>query len=156
MFYDCIYDGGKSGDILAKIAVIDSDRDFRDLVDEVLSELGHEVIGLPKSDDAPTAVRDSDADLIIIDILMDGPRKGFKTLTAIKDDPETARTPVIASTPLDTKEIDVHRTELQPLLAGILFKPFDMEALERLVTDVLKSRSESRSSTSPVHRTDSR
>jgi len=141
---------------LAKIAVIDSDGDFRDLVDEVLSELGHEVIGLPKSDDAPNAVRESHPDLVIIDILMDGPRQGFKTLTAIKGAAETATTPVIASTPLDTKEIDVHRTELQPLLAGILFKPFDMEALERLVTDVLKSKSESPPGPSPpsIHPTE--
>jgi two-component system nitrogen regulation response regulator NtrX len=125
---------------LAKIAVIDSDRDFRDLVDDILSGLGHEVIGLAKSDEAYVGVRDSDPDLVIIDILMDGPRLGFKALTAIKNDPLTAMTPIIASTPLDTREIEVHRKELQPLLAGILFKPFEMEVLERLVTDVLSQK----------------
>ena len=48
-----------------------------------------------------------------------------------------ADTPVIASTPLGPEEIEAYRTELQPLVAGILFKPFDIEVLERLVTDIL-------------------
>ncbi len=118
--------------------MIDSDPDFRDLVDQVLSDMGHEVIGFPKSDGAAAVVRESSPDVVILDILMDAQRKGFTTLTAVKNDPVTATIPVIASTPLDTKEIEMHRDELRPLLAGVLFKPFEIEVLERLVTDVLE------------------
>lgn len=124
---------------MGMILLLDSDRDFGCLVDDILSGLGHEVvIGVQESAQTATFVRDLRPDLVIIDNLVCKPRPGSSTLTTIKEDPRTAKTPVMACTPLNSSEIEVHSKEIVPLLSGVLFKPFEVEALEHMVTDILQ------------------
>lgn len=124
---------------MGMILLLDSDRDFGCLVDDILSGLGHEVvIGVRDSSKAVTFVRDMRPDLVIIDNLVCAPRPGSNTLTTIKKDPRTATIPVMACTPLNSREIEVHSKELVPLLCGVLFKPFEVEALEGMVTHILE------------------
>jgi CheY-like chemotaxis protein len=75
-------------------------------------------------------------DLVILDILMDKTDPGCKVLTTIKDDPRTADTPVLACTALTRDQVRA-QTKEQPLLSGILSRPFEVETLEAMVTDIL-------------------
>jgi CheY-like chemotaxis protein len=122
---------------MGMILLLDSDKDFGCLVEDILSGLGHEVIGVPHSSKAVRSVRDMRPDLVIIDNLVCTARPVCNTLTTIKKDPRTAKIPVMACTPLNSREIEAHSKELVPLLSGVLFKPFEVEALEGMVTHIL-------------------
>lgn len=122
---------------MSTILVVDPNPDFRYLVDEILSNLGHQVIGLQKSDRAPELAGSLKPDLLIMDILMDRSPPSCAALTKIKTNPRTAATPVVACSPLSDEQIKTQSGHMMPFLSGVLARPFDIEDLERIVTNIL-------------------
>jgi CheY-like chemotaxis protein len=123
---------------MSTILVVDPNPDFRYLVNEMLSNLGHQVVGLQKSDRAPELAGSLKPDLLIMDILMDRSPPGCGALTKIKNDPRTAATPVVACSPLTDEQIRTQSGQMMPFLSGVLARPFDIEDLERMVTGILE------------------
>ncbi|MCB8965947.1 MAG: response regulator [Ardenticatenaceae bacterium] len=118
-----------------KILVIDDEFPVRYLVEHQLKRRGFDVMS---AKDGPSGLEVAFAykpDLIVLDIMM--PKMdGFEVCEEIRENPDTARTPVIFLTACVTKE---HK--LQAFKAGAddyLMKPFQADELEAHIAAVLR------------------
>lgn len=62
---------------MAKILIVDDDRDFTDAVRLVLESAGHEVSSAATRVKGMAAVAKSQPDLIVLDVMMEAPDDGF-------------------------------------------------------------------------------
>jgi DNA-binding response OmpR family regulator len=62
---------------MAKILVVDDDRDFTDISSSVLKRAGHEVSAAYNSKEGMQAVKDFKPEVIILDVMMEQPDDGF-------------------------------------------------------------------------------
>ena len=62
---------------MAKILIVDDDRDFTDAVRLVLESAGHEVSTAATREKGMAAVANSRPDLIVLDVMMEVPDDGF-------------------------------------------------------------------------------
>jgi DNA-binding response OmpR family regulator len=92
---------------MSRVLIADDDLDIRELVTFKLERAGHEVIAVADGEAALVETRRIMPDLVLLDIMM--PRRtGLEVCQALRDDPATAKLPVILLT-AKAQEADVER-----------------------------------------------
>ncbi len=115
-----------------RIAVVDDEPSFLDLLQEVLSDEGYEAHPFPGGAADYPRVRDLAPDAIILDIRMEDPRTGWDMLDRIRCDDVLGATPVIVCSG-DLPLWRERAADLERLGAAILAKPFDLDDLLALL-----------------------
>jgi two-component system OmpR family response regulator len=117
-----------------RVVMVDDDPDLRKLVKLTLEfTAGWEVEVAADGAEGIEAVRTHKPDVAVVDLMMPG-MDGYEVCERLKDDPETAKIPVVFLTA--RKELDEERVR-ELGVAGVVFKPFEpdelAEGLRRLV-----------------------
>src|SRR6266567_1717551 len=123
----------------ARIAVINDDTTFLDLMRELLEEEGNfEVLACREWDSAYQFVKQEQPDLVIQDIRIGGEEHGWTILNLLTLDPETAPIPTIVCSAA-IQSLHEHQPMLTKFGVRALPKPFDLdtllEAIERMIAD---------------------
>ncbi len=113
-----------------RILLAEDERTISRLIKQVLSSAGHEVTGVQTCGEAIEKLRTDSFDLVLLDLnLADG--DGFRVVEALQAHPRPASHPPVV---LMTGEH--HFEDGDPRIqsvAGILWKPFELDELERAV-----------------------
>jgi CheY-like chemotaxis protein len=113
----------------ARIAVINDDTAFLDLMRELLEEEGnYEVLICREWDRAYQFVKEEQPDLVIQDIRIGGEEHGWTILNLLTLDPETAPIPMIVCSAA-IQSLHEHQELLSKYRIRALPKPFDLETL---------------------------
>ena len=124
----------------ARIAVINDDTAFLDLMRELLEEEGnYEVLICREWDSAYKFVKDEQPDLVIQDIRIGGEEHGWTILNLLTLDPETAPIPTIVCSAA-IQSLHEHQDLLSKYGIHALPKPFDLETLLEVVQGMLAER----------------
>ena len=115
---------------MAKILVVDDDRNLRDLLVDILLDAEHDVIEAKNGIMALVKAHQEHPDLILLDVrmpLMDG----FEVLKHLREEPDTKAIPVVMLTgsPARAGELPAWRLGAKHYIT----KPFDPERLELTV-----------------------
>jgi CheY-like chemotaxis protein len=108
-----------------RILVVDDSRDFVDLVQVALEQVGYEVIPVVESLAVPAVVNQQLPDVIMLDIRMPG-RSGWELLDMLRTNPATRTIPVIITTGAYVG-MRAHSNSDQAVY--VLMKPFDIKDL---------------------------
>jgi CheY-like chemotaxis protein len=114
------------------IVVIDDRDDNLDVFDMVLTDDGYTVVACHDGAVALACVRDAAPAVVILDVHLDTPDRGWRILEDMQADPALAHIPVIVTT-ADPKALHQHAAGLHGDGYVMLPKPFDIEELSRLV-----------------------
>jgi len=129
----------EEGRMPGRIAVVDDEPIFLDLLQEVLSDDGYEAHRFPGGAADYPRVRDLAPDAVILDIRMEGPRTGWDMLERMRRDAVLAATPVTVCSD-DLPLLRERAVDLERLDAAILAKPFDLDALLALLDRAVGGR----------------
>ena len=117
------------------ILVADDDAQNRELLSELLSAQGFEVVTAPDGDRALDALQRQHVSLALLDVMMPG-HTGFAVCRVIKSEPQTRLIPVVLVTGLANKEDRIHGIECGA--DDFLSKPFHKEELLARVRSLLR------------------
>lgn len=120
-----------------RIAVIDHEEAFLDLMHEILSEEGYEAISWHADEETFTRLQEAQPHLAIIDINAYHRDAAWALLERIHNDPTTVRIPVIVC----TADVWHVRREAPVLLRynyAVIEKPFDVAEMMRTVRGVME------------------
>ena len=121
----------------ARIAVVNDDTDFLDLMRELLEQEEHyEVLICKEWDGAYQFIRDKMPDLIVQDIPIGGEEHGWTILNLLTLDPRTRPIPMIVCSAA-IQSLHEHQDLLSKYGICALPKPFDIEALLDTVARML-------------------
>jgi CheY-like chemotaxis protein len=115
-----------------RIAVVNDDTVFLDLMHELLRDEGYASTIIKASDEAYQLLREDVPDLIILDIRIGAEENGWLVLDLIRLDPATAHIPVIVCS-TDARLLAAKAEWLFEKRCDILEKPFDINDLLRKV-----------------------
>jgi DNA-binding response OmpR family regulator len=119
-----------------RVAVVDDDTTFLDLLGWVFAERGWDTIGFFREQGTFAELARSQPDLIVLDLHMGPGRSGWDILTQLEGDPRTFHIPVIiCSAAID--EMRDQREWLEQRGIPTIEKPFDIEDLLRLADTAL-------------------
>jgi two-component system OmpR family response regulator len=118
-----------------KVLVVDDEDDIRRIASLSLTAVGG--MDVCEASSGPAAVeraRLESPDVVLLDMMMPG-MDGIATFQALREQPETAGTPVVF---LTAKSISLEEGRVRKLGArGVLVKPFDPMTLPRLLKEML-------------------
>jgi|SRR5579859_2851896 len=116
----------------ARIAVIDDDAVFLDLMHDLLANgEGYEVVSSSQWFQSYEFIRMADPDLVILDLMMGREQTGWGVLQLLQSDPVTAAIPVILCSAAEPAlRQKAHRLNGQALVEAVP-KPFDVDHLVR-------------------------
>jgi len=115
-----------------RIAVVDDEPSFLDLLQEVLTDDGYEAHRFPGGAADYPRVRDLAPDAIILDIRMEDPRTGWDLLARMRRDDVLDATSIIVCSG-DLPLLRERAEDLERLGAAVLAKPFDLDDLLTLL-----------------------
>jgi DNA-binding response OmpR family regulator len=122
--------------VAKRIAVIDDDPAFAEVLEELLAEEGYTPqvfqAGMP---DLP-AVRTFRPDAIVLDIRMCSPQGGWEILAALQQDALFSATPIIICS-ADIRQPQDHAASWESRGYRTLGKPFDLDVLLGLLREVV-------------------
>ena len=121
---------------MKRVAIVNDDRPFVDLVRALLQEQEWETLGLHEGDSAFEAIKRDQPDLVILDIRMERPDTGWRVLNLLMLDPATRAIPVIMCS-ADWSELRAKEEWLKTRGVGILPRPFDIDDLYSSVERIL-------------------
>ena len=110
------------------IFVTDDDQTYVELIKELLTDAGYARVVWHVGNNAFQRIRDEQPDLVLLDINLLNPGRGWTTLDAVRLHPKTRTIPVIICS-TDMHLIDEKTALLRDLNCQTLEKPFDIEAL---------------------------
>ncbi len=119
-----------------RIAIVNDDVDFIDAMNMLLQEIGdYDVFVIHEGEKAYHRLKKEAPDLIILDIRMDSPQRGWSMLDLLRLDPQTKEMPVVIATASTLGEdktnwLKKHKIE-------VLYKPFDIQELVTLINIML-------------------
>ena len=120
--------------ILARVLLCEDYEEVRQLLVQLLTEMGLKVDCVDNGEDALMLARNTRPDLILSDIVMPG-LNGIQLVAAIRRDPELAGIPCILMSSPDWTE--------EALKAGcdcFIGKPFDIDHVRQMVRSLLGCR----------------
>lgn len=121
---------------MEKIAVVNDDRAFLTLMEELLREEGYDVVLLHEGSLAYDKIKSDQPSLAILDLRMEEPDAGWKTIELLRLDPQTLEIPlIICSAAL--QEMRDRRAWLEQHGVGAIVKPFDLEDLIAAIRNTL-------------------
>lgn len=113
-----------------KILAVDDNPDNVQLIVDIISDMGYEVLKAYQGEEALSVVQSNRPDLILLDINMPG-MSGFEVLNVLKLNPLTATIPVILLTALSDVDYQVEGFDLGA--EDYLMKPFSpLELIARI------------------------
>ena len=124
-----------------KIIVVDDDSDIRETISFALEQEGYRVICADNGWNALGAVRATQPNLVILDVIL--PREnGYRVSGLIKDDSKKGvyqkDIPIILLTGRPMNDLDAMKVAIEFSQADyIMYKPFDMEQLVIKVKELL-------------------
>ena len=121
-------------DTMAKILIVDDDKQVTSLFEQYLSIEGHETTSVNDSSKAVQLALSTNPDLFILDLMMPEP-DGFKLCRTLRTFPDFISTPILIVTSLNDSD-----SRVIAFGAGAddyLAKPFHMNELSHRVTDLL-------------------
>ncbi len=119
---------------MARILVVEDDRDLQFLYKKALAHLGHEIIGARRTTDAILYLTNDEFDLIILDMNMpDMP--GLRVIEFARDDIRLQHIPVLVISANENWQAQVRALGVQHFHV----KPVTMQKLAALVNDALAS-----------------
>lgn len=108
------------------VAVVNADREFLELMAELLRDEGYEAIIVHENATAYPILKQRMPALIVLELIITNPEAGWMVLNKLRLDPQTAHIPIIiASTATDL--IARNEANLREKHCDILLKPFDLE-----------------------------
>ena len=123
--------------MLHRVLIIDDAASVHALIRARLSDEPYDIRSAHETETGETMVREFRPDLILLDIDLPG-EDGFAFCRRLKDDPCTARIPVIFLTASDTTEQKVAGLELGAV--DYVTKPFEPEELKARVRASLRTK----------------
>jgi twitching motility two-component system response regulator PilH len=82
---------------MAKILIVDDVKTDREILGKVVTQSGHNPIYAEDGEQGVSAARETQPDLILLDVVMPG-MDGFKVCRTLKADPKTAKIPIVLVT----------------------------------------------------------
>jgi len=122
-----------------RIAVINDDTAFLDLMHELLESEGFEVVPYREYQDVQKKIKAALPDLVVLDVVMSGEERGWQILELLTLDPVTRGVPIIVCTAA-IRSLRDREEQLNRLGIRSLPKPFDLDDLLALVRDALRTR----------------
>jgi CheY-like chemotaxis protein len=113
---------------VAKIAVVNDDTVFLDLMHDLLEGEGYGVLVWKEGRSAFEKIRQEIPDLVILDIRLESPEVGHHILEMLTLDPATARIPVIICS-ADAQALRANALTYEKHGIRTLAKPFDLQDL---------------------------
>jgi DNA-binding NtrC family response regulator len=126
---------------VARIAVVDDNRDFVEILVDVLALDDHETLRFYQGAGTFRTLRDRPPDLVVLDIRMEQPESGWVLLDVLTIDPATRSIPVIVCS-ADVQQIKRRKDWIQEHSVSSLEKPFDLQVFLNLVNDRLAASDE--------------
>jgi CheY-like chemotaxis protein len=118
------------------IIILNTDRFFLELMGELLRDEGYDTLIQTESQEAFEVILRRQPHLVIIELLITDPERGWMVLNKMRLHPQTAKIPVvIASTA--TQLIRDNEQHLREKGCNILLKPFDLEELLTMVSKMI-------------------
>ena len=124
---------------MARIAVVNDDTVFLDMMAAVLQDGGWQVQVYREGDGAFKQLEQDPPDLIILDIRMESPDTGWTVLELLTLSPKTSPIPVIVCSAA-IRDLQAHEGLLKRYGIGVLPKPFDISTLYTHVEEALRAR----------------
>ncbi|HKJ37274.1 MAG TPA: response regulator transcription factor [Anaerolineales bacterium] len=122
---------------MAKIMVVEDDKDYILLYKEYLTLVGYEAITEQHSSKAMDVAHATQPDLFILDLMMPEP-DGFKLCRMLRADPMFGGTPIIIITALN--DLDSKMVALGSGANDYLTKPFRIEDLKLRIDALLERK----------------
>jgi DNA-binding response OmpR family regulator len=122
---------------IQKVLIVDDDLEILNLTRSLMRRRGFDVIEASDGDEAIRQVLENRPDLVILDVMMPG-QSGWEVCRSIRETESLKHTGVIMLTGVGER-----MNEMTSPLYGAdasLDKPFEFEALDELVTQVLEKR----------------
>jgi signal transduction histidine kinase/CheY-like chemotaxis protein len=124
-----------AGQSKTRLLLIDDDASVHELLDDELTRLGYTIESAFNGESGFAAAKKNIPDVIILDLMMPG-MSGFEVAGMLKDNPSTARIPILV---LTSKEISADdRRELQSKVAACVQK--GTSARDQLVAEIRRLR----------------
>jgi DNA-binding response OmpR family regulator len=120
---------------VARILVVEDDKDIADLIRRYLEREGHQVERLETGDQVVGHARKAHADLVLLDLMLPG-LDGLLVCQALRQDPATANVPVIMLTARGEESDRIRGLELGA--DDYLVKPFSPKELVARVAALLR------------------
>lgn len=130
-----------------RVLIIDDHRGMREVLADLLSLAGFEVVGAADGRAGLNAVRQTMPDLIICDLAMPE-MDGFGVIDAIRAENETRDIPIIVLTATPGKG-----TKQKAMDAGataVLYKPYDSDEVFEMAFDLIRARKRAREDQDPA------
>ena len=121
----------------ATVLVVEDNEDNRALVAKVLGYAGYRVVEAASGEEALELVARGPPDLILMDLNLGG-MNGFEATRRLKEDPASARVPVVALTAYAM--VGDRERALEAGCDGYIAKPVDVRRLPEQVETFLRGR----------------
>ena len=124
---------------IARITVVNDNRDFLALMDEVLASLSHDVVPVSAKDASLDSIASTRPDVLIVDLHINGdPQKGWDVAMAAHQHPGLDETPLILCTG-DHSFLREREEQIRALPdVHPLPKPFSIEDVDQLLGRLLE------------------
>lgn len=121
---------------MAKILVVDDEKDVVELISFLLEKDGYTVIKASNGREALEIVEQSQPDLILLDVMMPE-MDGYTVQTRLQENPKTKKIPIIVLTAKGQLR-DVFAMSAN--VAAYMEKPFDPKSLRQKIQESLKPK----------------
>ncbi len=122
---------------MARILVVDDERDTVTLLQRILEREGFEVIKAYNGNEALSRIQENPVDLVILDVMMPG-IDGYEVCKQIKSNPETSHIPVIFLS-VRSSDIDIIKG-LEYRAEDYITKPFNKQILLAKIKAILSNK----------------
>ncbi|MFP4459788.1 MAG: response regulator transcription factor [Candidatus Zixiibacteriota bacterium] len=128
---------------MAKIAIIDDDQDFREIISSALMAGGHEIVEAESGKEGYELINAENPDLAIVDLMMETNDAGFILCHKVKKNPDLKDIPLIMLTAVTSETgykfgIDTPEGKKWIGADAYLDKPVPTEELVERVRQLLK------------------
>lgn len=117
-----------------RILIIDDDRDFRALMNDLLSDAGYHVKTCGSGREAMECMQHPMPDLIVLDLMIPG-ENGFEICRKLTDDPRTAGIPIFILT--GRTNVDCRLMGFSSGARRYITKPCDIDELLDAVSEAI-------------------
>ncbi len=124
---------------MPKILVVEDEQSIRELVAQVLSLSGHEVVQARTGDEALARLAEGGYALVVLDLML-GPVSGWDILEQISRRGLRERVKVLMLTARSSERDFLHGWRMG--VDGYVTKPFEVEGLREIVADTLQQTPE--------------
>ena len=121
-----------TGPVMKKILIVEDNSDYREIMNLFITNMGYQAIKAKNSSEAITFAEAERPDLILMNMQLPGV-DGVKTTAMLKQNPKTARIPVVGL----TAEMSALGEEkgLKVGIATYLIKPVSLQMLKRTIEE---------------------